>query len=136
YVAFSGLKPGADNVFDERLTVADLGGAIFKSFRLTRQLHATPLAGAHLSIQQLETGTEGFVALGARLEGSLSYVFGLSMEHALGVTLGANIYGPATGSTDGLEPADFNLDQASGALTLGVGYQYRFATPFGSTPLI
>src|SRR5690606_37305653 len=76
YVAFSGLKPGADNVFDERLTVADLGGAIFKSFRLTRQLHATPLAGAHLSIQQLETGTEGFVALGARLEGSLSYVFG------------------------------------------------------------
>jgi hypothetical protein len=136
YLGFSDLGPGDDNFFDQRLNIVDLGGALFKSFRLANHLYLTPLAGLHISVQQPETVDEGFVAVGLRLEGALGYVFGGNSEHALSAAVGLNGYGPASGSAGGFDPADFALDRASATFTVGVNYQYRFSTPFGTVPLI
>jgi hypothetical protein len=136
YLGIGALGPAKDSPFDDRLNLVDLGGALFKSFRVARHFYFTPLAGVHLSIQQPEIASEAFVAPGGRLEGQAAYVFGASGGHAITLALGLNIYGPASGSAGGFEPRDFNLDRASAAASFGVGYQHRFATPFGSTPLI
>ena len=68
------------------------------------------------------------------VEGALAYVFGLQGEHSLGLNVGANIYGAASGGD--IDPALVHLDQAATVVTVAVAYQFRFATPFGMGPII
>jgi hypothetical protein len=136
YFGFAKLGPGTDNPNDDQLNVVDFGGALWKAFRLTQHLYVTPLAGVHISLKQLDNTSRGFLSLGGRLEGALTYVLGERSQHGIGAVVGLNAYGPASGEVDGIEASDLFFDKASAAVSVGVSYQFRFSTPFGSTPLI
>jgi hypothetical protein len=136
YLAFGSLAPSDENAADQPLILADVGGAAFVHRQLSGPVYATPLLGVHLAVQQPQELSQAFIGLGARAEVALSYVFGLDAEHALSVSPGFNLYLPSGGTIDGRRPRDYGFDRTRGALTVNVGYTYRFSTPFGATPLI
>ena len=136
YIGVANLTPTTDNPEDQSFLLADVGGALFLERHLAGNIYWAPLAGLHLSVQQPQERSQGFIAVGARAELALSYVLGAHGEHAISVTPGLNVYFPAGGSVDGFTPADYGLDRTNATFSLGIGYSYRFSTPFGSTPLI
>jgi hypothetical protein len=107
----------------------------------------TPLVGAQLALlspaneTDVSTGEQVFnyAALGARLELGLSYALGSRYEHVLGGMLGVNAYTAAFSEpSDGisLTAEEWGLDRGGAAVYLGIGYTYRFKTPFGHAPFV
>lgn len=135
YLNVGTLRP--DELGDlRRLLLVDFGGAVFLQRSLTDSIQWTPLLGAHVSLQQPNPAIDNAaVALGLRAELSLAYLFGSRKEHAVTVTPALNVYSPAGGENGAFDPADYGLDEGGATVTLGVGYQYRFSTPFGTVPL-
>jgi hypothetical protein len=138
YVGFSNLEESRLNFLGERLSIFDIGGAVFIHRRLAPAVYLTPLVGAHISAQQpaQSFGEEAFVSAGFRGELSLAYVFGEQGQHAVSLSPALNLYLPASGANSGFDPSDFGLDKGSATVTVAVGYTARFSTPFGSSPLI
>ena len=135
-LAFGAIAPGVDNRTDDNLVLADVGGALFLHLPLGRRVFITPLVGPQLSVQQPEQLSQGYIAFGARTELGLSFVFGRSSEHAISVTPALNVYFPATGEVEDLDPGEFGLDETRSTFGVAAGYTYRFSTPFGAVPLI
>ncbi|HTE55366.1 MAG TPA: hypothetical protein VK698_31145 [Kofleriaceae bacterium] len=134
-LGFGALAPKDQDV-DDNLVIADIGAAIFLHLPLGRHLVVTPLVGPLVSVQQPQELSQGFIAGGGRAELGISYVFGRAGEHVISVVPAYNVYGPASGEEDGLEPIDFGLDEAHATFGVSLGYAYRFSSPFGSAPLI
>jgi hypothetical protein len=137
YAGFGGLPPHKDdNPEGDGLAMVDLGAAAFMHRRLGGNLYMTPLAGLHLAVQQPQELSQGYVGLGARAELAFAWLFGQSGEHAFAVTPGVNVYFPSGGEVEGFEAEAFGFDKTRSTVGVGIGYTYRFSTPFGSTPLI
>ena len=63
--------------------------------------------------------------------------FGTRQEHVLNVALGANAYSKVlAGPADDPQGVGYGLDTGGSFGYLGVGYTYRFNTPFGSSPFV
>jgi hypothetical protein len=126
---------GADLDGFDALSVLDFGGAAFKHFGLAKNLDLTPLFGVQVSLLQPELGTEeALIALGARAQVSLDYALGKNKEHVISLAPTLSFY---SASSDGNEimASTFGLDEGGATLEFGLSYQYRFKTPFGSSPL-
>jgi hypothetical protein len=137
YAGFGGLPPHKDDNPDgDGLAMVDLGGALFMHRHLGGKLYMTPLGGLQLSVQQPQELSQGYIGLGARAELAFAWVFGQGGEHAFAITPGINVYFPSSGEVDGIEAEAYGFDKTRSTLGVGVGYTYRFSTPFGSTPLI
>ena len=137
YAGFGGLPPHKDdNPEGEGLAMVDLGAAAFMHRRLGGNLYMTPLAGLHLAVQQPQELSQGYIGLGMRAELAFAWLFGQSGEHAFAITPGVNVYFPSGGEVDGFEAETYGFDKTRSTVGVGVGYTYRFSTPFGSTPLI
>jgi hypothetical protein len=114
------------------LSVFNFGGAVYKHFCFGA-LCVTPLAGLELgTFDDAALGDNKFksAALGARVEGGVSYAFGSRYEHVIGVQLGVMGYA---------KPADTDtlMFNEGGSVTyLALGYTHRFSTPFGSAPIL
>jgi hypothetical protein len=128
------------------LSIFDIGVAGFKHFCGPRsRLCITPLAGIQLAMlspgdQQSSTGDTVFnyASLGFRFEAALQYMLGSRYEHVIGIQAGLNIYTKAFSEPmdGGPTAADWGLDRGGRAGYFGVGYTYRFNTPFGSAPFV
>jgi hypothetical protein len=130
------LAPGEDNDEENNLVLADIGGALFVHLPLFRHLFVTPLAGPQISVQQPNELSQGFVAFGARGELGFTYVFGRRGEHSFSLVPAINVYFPAGGEVEGLEPSEYGLDETHATFGVSAGYAFRFSTPFGTVPLI
>ena len=135
-LGFGAIAPVDRNMSDNNLVLADIGGALFLHLPLGSRLLLTPLAGPLLSVQQPEELSQGFIAFGARAELGMAFLFGPRLEHAFSLTPALNVYFPATGDVEGLEPSQFGLDVTHSTFGIALGYTYRFSTPFGTVPLI
>jgi hypothetical protein len=83
------------------------------------------------------TSVFNYVSVGARAEVNLAIAFGPRQEHVLNVAVGANFYSKALGyPSDDPDGMAEGLDAAGSVAYLGVGYTYRFNTPFGVMPLV
>jgi hypothetical protein len=131
----------------ETLDVFDIGVAAYKHFCGTSRLCLTPLAGIQLALMSPADEMDGegsqvfnYAAVGGRLEVALSYALGTRLEHVLSLQVGANIYSPVLASPadgSGLGTAgEVGLDTGGAAGYVGLGYTYRFDTPFGQAPFI
>jgi hypothetical protein len=128
------------------LDVFDLGIAGYKHLCGPRSRTCiTPLVGVQLALMspadQTDTATGeqvfNYASLGARLELNLSYALGRRYEHVLGVQGGLNAYTKAFSEpSDGATAMDWGLDRGGVAGYFGIGYTYRFNTPFGSAPFV
>lgn len=128
------------------LSIFDIGVAGFKHFCGPRsRLCITPLAGIQLAMlspgdQTNSTGDTVFnyASLGFRFEAALQYMLGSRYEHVIGIQAGLNIYTKAFSEPmdGGPTAADWGLDRGGRAGYFGVGYTYRFNTPFGSAPFV
>lgn len=135
---------------DERQTldVFDLGIAGYKHFCGPRaRACITPLVGLQLALlspagqMDASTGEQVFnyASLGGRAELGLSYALGTRYEHVLGVAVGLNAYTKVfsePSALDGLSAEFWGLDRGGVSGYLGLGYTYRFNTPFGSSPFV
>lgn len=128
------------------LDVFDLGIAGYKHLCGPRARSCiTPLVGVQLALMspadQTDTSTGeqvfNYASFGARLELNLSYALGRRYEHVLGVQGGLNAYTKAFSEpSDGATAMDWGLDRGGVAGYFGIGYTYRFNTPFGSAPFV
>ncbi len=125
------------------LDVLDIGLAAYKHV-CAKSLCLTPLAGVEYSLMSPANQNDGagsqvfnYAAVGARIEVALSYAFGNHLEHVISAELGANFYTAVFSQPQGgTSAADYGLDTGGGAGYLGLGYTYRFNTPFGSAPFV
>ena len=131
------------------LDVFDLGIAGYKHLCGPQaRLCLTPLVGAQLALlspasQTDSTGSQVFnyASLGARLEAALSYALGSRFEHVLQASVGLNVYTavfsePMDDGGGFVSAADWGLDKGGASFYVGLGYTYRFNTPFGSAPFV
>ncbi|HKE20399.1 MAG TPA: hypothetical protein VKB80_36240 [Kofleriaceae bacterium] len=135
-LGFGGIAPADEEDVDNNLILADIGGAVFLHLPLGSRLFVTPLIGPALSVQQPNELSQGFIAFGTRAELGLSFVFGRGGEHAVSLTPALNVYFPASGDVEGRDPSEFGLDVTHSTFGIALGYTYRFATPFGTVPII
>jgi hypothetical protein len=147
YIQFTHFGEGQDmttaGAFS--LDVFDLGIAGYKHLcGAHARLCLTPLAGLQLALMSPANETDAstgeqvfnYASLGARLEVGLSYALGSHYEHVLGATVGLNAYTKVFSEPqDGVSAMDWGLDKGGVAGYFGVGYTYRFNTPFGSGPM-
>ncbi len=128
----------------DSLDIFDLGVAAYKHFCGNKALCLTPLAGIQLAMMSPANESDGYgsqvfnyAALGARFEGALSYAFGSRYEHVISLMAGINVYSKVFSEPmDGASAASWGLDTGGAAGYAGVGYTYRFNTPFGSAPFV
>jgi hypothetical protein len=133
----------------DSLDIFDIGIAAYKHLcGPTARLCVTPLLGIQFAMMSpADRGGDGqqlfnYGAAGLRLEAGLEYMLGSRYEHVLGFQIGGNIYSSvfAEPEQDPLDPmpqsAFYGLDRGGAALYLGLGYTYRFNTPFGSAPFV
>ena len=126
------------------LDIFDVGLAVYKHFCGTKALCLTPLVGVQLAFMSPANSTDGagsqvfnYAAVGARAEVALSYAFGSHYEHVVSLQAGANVYSKVFSEPmDGTSAAAFGLDTGGVAGYGGLGYTYRFDTPFGSAPFV
>jgi len=128
------------------LDVFDLGIAGYKHLcGAHARLCITPLVGVQLALLSPANQTDSstgdqvfnYASAGARLELGLSYALGSSYQHVLGVQAGLNAYTKVFSEPmDGVSSAQWGLDRGGAAGYFGLGYTYRFNTPFGSTPFV
>lgn len=137
YLGFNSVAPGEMSVRDEALSVGDFGLAGYIHAFCQGRLCVTPLVGLQLAVvQPAETTTSGFIAAGLRGELAVSVALGTRYEHEIALKPGFTIYSPPAGDVDGMMPDDLDLGAGSSAAYFGVGYTYRFDTPFGQAPFI
>jgi hypothetical protein len=89
--------------------------------------------------QDASTGEQVFnyASLGVRAEVGLSYALGSRYEHVLGIVAGLNAYTKVFSEpSDGFSAMDWGLDKGGAAGYFGLGYTYRFNTPFGTAPFV
>lgn len=129
----------------QTLQVFDIGIAGFKHFCGPRaRLCLTPLAGVQLAMLSPGNQTDSagdtvfnYASLGFRFELGVQYMLGYRYEHVIGVGVGMNVYTKAFSEPmDGATAAEWGLDRGGRAGYFGVGYTYRFNTPFGSAPFV
>ncbi len=132
----------------DTLDIVDLGIAGYKHFcQGSGRLCLTPLVGVHLALlapgsQQMDATSEvaNYAAIGGRLEGALSYALGSRYEHVLSAQVGVNLYSAVFASpsdpTVGLPADQIGLDKGGAFAYFGIGYTYRFNTPFGAAPFV
>jgi hypothetical protein len=125
------------------LDVLDIGLAAYKH-ACAKSLCLTPLAGLEYALMSPANQNDGagsqvfnYAALGARVEVALSYAFGNHLEHVISAELGANFYTAVFSEPQGgTSAAAYGLDAGGGAGYFGLGYTYRFNTPFGAAPFV
>jgi hypothetical protein len=128
------------NSLEEKIDVIDVGIGAYKHLCRGR-LCFTPLLGVELGLMQpeeLEGSSAALIAFGARIEGRVGYAFGPRFEHLLTLAVGPQIYTAGLGEAtdqDGFPVTgeDVGLGAPSVAFLVGLGYTYRFNTPFGSS---
>ncbi|MCX5741495.1 MAG: hypothetical protein NT062_03235, partial [Proteobacteria bacterium] len=132
------------------LEMVDLGAALYKHICLkgAENICLTPLLGAQISMlsPQGESVVNGdgssttlfnYASVGVRGEVNLAVAFGTRQEHVLNVQLGFNAYSAVfSAPADDMNVEFYGLDKGGGFGYLGVGYTYRFNTPFGSSPFV
>ncbi len=133
YLDFINVTAGDEDVsLGESLSIVNFGAAMYKHLCFGKMC-VTPLAGlqfAALDTQNSVSTDTASAAFGLRVEGSLSYAFGSSYQHAVAFNVGHLRYS---------EPADTDtlMFQRGGGVTyVGIGYTRRFSTPFGSAPIL
>ena len=147
YLQITHLNAGAMQSQDvSTLDVVDLGLALYKHFCPpgAPRLCLTPLIGAHLSLMSPAGMTDGegsqvfnYAAVGGRAEIAAAYAFGHRYEHVVSLMLGVNVYSPVISSpADGLTASEIGLNAGGAFVYAGLGYTYRFNTPFGRTPFV
>jgi hypothetical protein len=138
----------------DTLEVFDLGLAGYKHLCLrgVQRLCLTPLAGLQLALmgpgsQQTDstsTATD-YAALGLRVQMSADLALGSKYEHVLSAMVGVNAYtgvfaAPSPDSCPSVfatcSAAVVGLDKGGAFAYIGVGYTYRFDTPFGQAPFV
>lgn len=126
---------GGDN---DPLQIFDVGAGVFTHYKLGGNFYLTPLVGAHIAMLQPDPeNSTALVTLGGRAELGIDWLLGTRGEHVIHIKpVAFNVYAGAQSSDPDLMSPDYGLDEPGGAYTLTVGYSYRFATPFGSSPLI
>jgi len=131
----------------QTLDVFDLGIAGYKHLCGSRSRACiTPLVGVQLALMspadQMDTSTGeqvfNYASVGARLELGLTYALGRRYEHVLGITAGLNAYTKVFSEPSDVmqSAASWGLDKGGAAGYFGLGYMYRFNTPFGSSPFV
>jgi hypothetical protein len=128
----------------DSLDIFDIGLAAYKHFCGGHGFCLTPLAGIQLALMSPANESDGegsqvfnYAALGARFELAASYAFGTHYEHVLSLMAGVNVYSRVfSDPADGMTAAYWGLDTGGAAGYGGLGYTYRFDTPFGSAPFI
>src|SRR6185503_9382144 len=128
------------------LDVFDLGIGGYKHLCGARsRFCVTPLVGMQLALMspanQMDTSTGeqvfNYASFGVRAELGLSYSLGRRFEHVIGMTLGLNAYTKVFSEpSDGISAMDWGLDRGGVTGYVGLGYMYRFNTPFGSSPFV
>ncbi len=137
YLGFSNIAQANGPLGDAvgALSVVDLGGAAYKHFTISDKMDVTTLLGLHVAALQPDAdGEDAFVSVGVRAQVSLDYALGQSREHVISFAPSLNFYGPSSDAGD-LVAMDYGLDAGGATFEFGVAYQYRFTTPFGSSPL-
>jgi len=145
YLQFQHFGEGTDAAATGySLDVFDIGVAAYKHFCGNKAFCITPLAGAQLALMSPANESDGegsqvfnYAALGARFELAVSYAFGTRYEHVLSLMAGVNVYSKVfSDPQDGMTAAEWGLDTGGAAGYGGLGYTYRFNTPFGSGPFV
>ncbi len=152
YVQYSQFTAGQKDTADAAsLAVIDVGVALYKHLCLAsaENICLTPLVGVHLASMspQGDTGIDAssgnmtqvfnYIGVGGRAEVNLAIAFGTRQEHVLNVAVGANVYSKVlAGPADDPNGVAVGLDSGGSFGYLGVGYTYRFNTPFGSSPFV
>ncbi|HEY6034308.1 MAG TPA: hypothetical protein VIV58_08615, partial [Kofleriaceae bacterium] len=128
----------------DSLDIFDIGLAAYKHFCGGHGFCLTPLAGVQLALMSPANQSDGYgsqvfnyAALGLRLEIAASYAFGTRYEHVISLMAGLNAYSKVfSDPQDGMTAAEWGLDAGGAAGYGGIGYTYRFDTPFGSGAFI
>lgn len=128
----------------DSLDIFDIGLAAYKHFCGGHGFCLTPLAGVQLALMSPANQSDGYgsqvfnyAALGLRLEIAASYAFGTRYEHVISLMAGLNAYSKVfSDPQDGMTAAYWGLDAGGAAGYGGIGYTYRFDTPFGSGAFI
>ncbi|MEO8840894.1 MAG: hypothetical protein ABI591_13155 [Kofleriaceae bacterium] len=145
YLQFTHFGEGTDVAMTgNSLDIFDVGLAAYKHFCGTKALCLTPLLGVQLAFMSPANSTDStgsqvfnYAAVGARAELALSYAFGMHYEHVVSLQAGVNVYSKVFSEPmDGTSAAAFGLDAGGAAGYGGLGYTYRFDTPFGSAPFV
>jgi len=145
YLQFQHFGEGtAMNGGGDSLDIFDIGVAAYKHFCGGHGFCLTPLAGVQLALMSPANETDGtgsqvfnYAALGARFEIAASYAFGTRYEHVLSLMAGLNVYSKVLSDPqDGMTAAEWGLDAGGAVGYGGIGYTYRFDTPFGSGAFI
>ncbi len=124
-----------DPSFNSNLSIINLGAGVYKHFKINEQIEVTPLLGLQIAFMQPDSGTdEGLAAFGLRAQASLDYILGANREHVFSFAPTLNLYGPASDSTTQMAET-FGLDHGSATIEFSFGYQYRFTSAFGDSPL-
>lgn len=132
------------------LSQVDFGAALYKHVCLQGydRICLTPLLGGHLSMLSPQgeevinpdgstTTLFNYASAGVRAEVNLAIAFGQRQEHVLNVALGANAYtGVFSAPAYDMNGQFYGLDKGGAFGYLGVGYTYRFNTPFGTSPFV
>jgi hypothetical protein len=149
YIGITHLGQGSAQTMVDTLDVFDIGIAGFKHFCPPGMSHVclTPLIGAQLALlspanQMDPAGSQVFnyAALGVRAEIDVSYAFGQRFENVISLMLGVNGYSKVFASPSdpsvGPPAATIGLDVGGALAYFGIGYTYRFNTPFGQAPFV
>lgn len=145
YIQFTHFGEGTDQMrIGNQLDIFDIGVAGYKHFCGTKALCLTPLIGVQLALMSPAGQSDGegsqvfnYAAVGARGELALSYAFGTHYEHVISLQAGINVYSKVFSSpSDGEDAAYWGLDTGGAYGYGGLGYTYRFDTPFGSAPFV
>jgi hypothetical protein len=152
YIQYTQFTAGQKDTMDAAsLAVIDVGVAMYKHLCLAsaENICLTPLLGVHVASMSpqgntgidVNTGDQtqvfNYIGVGARAEVNLAIAFGTRQEHVLNVALGANAYSKVlAGPADDPQGVGYGLDTGGSFGYLGVGYTYRFNTPFGASPFV
>lgn len=144
YLQLSHFGEGTSQGLGYSLDIFDVGLAAYKHFCGNKAFCITPLAGVQLALMSPADQSDGagsqvfnYAAVGARFELAVSYAFGSRYEHVLSLMAGLNVYSKVfSDPQDGMTAAEWGLDTGGAAGYGGLGYTYRFNTPFGSGPFV
>ena len=133
-------------VAPDQLDVFDIGLAGYKHLCLAgvQRLCLTPLVGVQLAMlapgsQQTDPSStvSNYTSVGGRAQISADFAFGSQYEHVLSAMFGVNVYSAVLSADATADPPEtIGLDKGGAFAYFGVGYTYRFDTPFGQAPFV
>jgi hypothetical protein len=81
-----------------------------------------------------------YTAVSVRAQLAADFAFGTHFQHVLSAMIGVNGYTPvfASPSADSgaMTASELGLDTGGAYVYVGLGYTYRFETPFGQAPFV